>query len=170
MEWGKKQSKEHLNYDDIVFVLLVAGTKIVKSASQTLMDGFPPDQQSKLPKVEYELFYFFMFALDYWWQTDIARTQEQKRCFGETLGSHLDIMFGDEPTEQALTALQERFIAYGQIVNEKYEKNDYAAIVFRFTTTLSDYCDIPFVYFSASVHTLFLTAMKSVHELSPFRE
>jgi len=161
--------KERLNYDDMVSSLLVVTAQTIKGASQTLVNRLPSDQQPKLHKVEFELHCFLVFALDYWWQTDIAQTQEQKSCFGETLSSHLGIFWDTEPTGQALIAVEERFITYGQIVNEKHEKNDYAAKLFRFSTVLSDHCDIPFIHFSDVVHTLFLTAMELVHELNPFR-
>ena len=162
MDRGKKQPQEQINYDAIVFSLLTAAYRIVRDASLTLGNQLPPEHQPKLQKVEDELFYFLVFAIDYWWQTDIARTQEQKRCFGETWSSHLGIWFGDDPKGQAITELNERLAAYGEIVNEK---NDDAVKLFRFTTAFSDYCNIPFPLTSFIVPNLFLTAMESVYEL-----
>jgi hypothetical protein len=103
-------------------------SEIVTSTSQTLEEQLDANQQSKLTKAQEELFYFFVFAIDYWWQMSPSYTQEQKRIFEKIFSTHLQILCGDDAQGQAMwNTLQERFIAYGQIVNE--QKGDSAKIM-----------------------------------------
>ena len=166
MESANEQPKERLTHDEMVFTLLTAATTIVKDTSQTLANGLSPDQQSELPKLEWELYYFFVFALDYWWQQ--GHTQEQKRIFGKVLSSHLDIFFGQDTWGQARwDALQERLIAYGEIANE--QKDD-SAKLHSFAVKLSEYCGVGWFHFAVLAPSLFKTALDTVSVLEADKE
>jgi hypothetical protein len=82
---------------------------------------------------------------------------------GKVLFHHLDTGFGDDAQGQAAwNALQERFIAYGQIVNE--QKDD-SAKLHNFAKKLSEYCVIGYLYFAILVPSLFKTALDAVSVL-----
>ena len=140
MRWFRRQGKKGLTYDQMAVFLLKQAAEVITSTSQTLKEQFDAGEQSKLPKIRDELLYFFVFALDYWRQKDPSRTQEQNRTFGRIFGTHLNAMFGDDLEGQAMwDTLQERFIAYGEIVNER--KGDSAKFM-GFGMKLSEYCEI----------------------------
>jgi hypothetical protein len=160
---GKQQLQEGLTYDQVVYLFVEQTDGAVKDAMQTFKREFDAVEQSKLPKVEEELHYFFLFALDYWWQNSLSYPQEQKRILEKVLFHHLDTGFGDDAQGQAAwNALQERFIAYGQIVNE--QKDD-SAKLHNFAKKLSEYCVIGYLYFAILVPSLFKTALDTVSVL-----
>ena len=163
MRWFKRQPKKELTYDQMTVFLLKQASEVVTSTSQVLKEQLDTGEQSKLPKTEDELFYFFVFALDYWRQKDHSRTQEQNRTFGRILGTHLNAMFGDDPEGQAMwDTLQERVIAYGEIVNER--KGDSAKFL-GFGMKLSEYCEIASPLFLLLVPDLFTKALELVSGL-----
>jgi hypothetical protein len=157
---GKKQLQEGLTYDQVVYLFSEQTSGVVKDAMQVLKREFDAVEQSKLPKVEEELHYFFLFALDYWWQKSPYYTQEQKRILGKVLFHHLDAGFGDDALGWAAwDTFQERFIDYGQIVNE--QKDD-SAKLHNFAKKLSEYCGIGYHFFAILVPSLFKTALDTV--------
>lgn len=164
VDFGKEQLQEGLTYDQVVFLFLKQTSEVVEDYVQILKtDEFHVVEQSKLPKAEEELHYFFLFALDYWWQKSFSYTQEQKHILEKVLFYHLDIGFGDDAKGRAAwDTLQERFIAYGRIVNE--QKDD-SAKLFNFGMKVSEYCGIPYLFFDILVPNLFITAMKTVSVL-----
>lgn len=160
---GKQQLQEGLTYDQIVYLFVEQIDGAVKDAMQTFKREFDAVEQSKLPKVEEELHYFFLFALDYWWQNSLSYPQEQKRILEKVLFHHLDTGFGDDAQGQAAwNALQERFIAYGQIVNE--QKDD-SAKLHNFAKKLSEYCGVGYLHFAILTPSLFTTALQTVSVL-----
>ena len=79
MKWFKSQRQEAVSSEAFSAFLLKITCDVVKDASQTLEKHLNAAERSKLPKVEEELLFFFVFALDYWIQTGTARTQEERR-------------------------------------------------------------------------------------------
>jgi len=162
LELGKKQLQEGLTYDEVVVLFFNQASGVVKDTIKTFKNELAPDEQSNLPKVEVELLYFFLFALDYWWQMS-SYTQEQKRILDKVFGYHLGEWCGHDAEGQAMwDALQERFIAYGGIVNEKI---DDAAKFFHFSEKISDYCGLHSPPFFVLAPSLFKTAMNTVSVL-----
>ena len=160
MKWGDKQLQEGLTYDQVVLLLFTQASGVVKDTMKTFKNEIAADEQSKLPKVEDELFYFLAFALDYWWQD--SHTQEQNRTFGRVFSARLDILFGGDTKGRAMWgALQERFTAYGQIVNE--QKGDSVKLL-GLGMKLSEYCEIPSALLLAP--RLFTGALESVSLVS----
>jgi len=157
---GKKQLQEGLTYDQVVYLFVEQTFGAVKDAVQVLKREFDTVEESKLPKMEEELHHFFLFALDYWWQKSPSYTQEEKRILEKVFFYHLDIGFGDDAVGQAAwNALQERFIAYGQIVNE--QKDD-SARLHNFAKKLSEYCGEGYVSFAILVPSLFKMALDTI--------
>ena len=104
--------------------------------SKILKEQLDTAQHYKLSKVEEELFYFFVFALDYWFQISPNRTQEERNIFGQVFITHLANIV-------ALHALEERFVDYRQIVNENMDdKFKYSGLAKK----LSEFCDISLIY------------------------
>ena len=160
MEWGKKKMKKGLTWEQIVTLLIEKSCEVVQNTCQTLKNQLDADEQSKLPKVDKELFYFVVFAIDYWWQKDLYYTQEQKSIFEKLWSTHLDILCGDDEKGRAMwDTLQERFIAYGQIVNE--QKADDTKLL-GFGMKLSEYCEIHNDLLLFLGPDLFMTALKLV--------
>jgi hypothetical protein len=160
MKWSKNQSKKGSNYDQALFLLINQAHEVVKDTIQSFSKSVP-SEQSKLPKVESELFYFFLFAPDYWWQT--GSSEKQKRIWEKAFGYHLDLLCGDDEQGWAMRdTLRQRFIAYGQIVNEH---KDNSAKFFDFSMRLEEYSGVPTVHFFGLIPSLFLTALKSVSAL-----
>jgi hypothetical protein len=140
VKWFKRRPKAVVSPDAVVFLLLERSVDIVKDASQTLERHLDAQQRSQLRKVEEELTFFFWFALDYWTSMD-ARTQEERRAFKEAFSAHWrNIAGGGHEGQVILDTLQERFIAYGQIVNE--EMGDEAKF-FGFGRKFSEFCGMP---------------------------
>ena len=159
MHW-KKQMKKGLTWEQVVTLLIEKSCEVVQNTCQTLKNQLDANEQSKLPKVDEELFYFFVFAIDYWWQKDHYYTQEQKSIFEKLFSTHLDILCGDDDKGRAMwDTLQERFIAYGQIVNE--QSSDSAKLV-GFGMKLSEYCEIHNAFLPLIVPDLFMTALELV--------
>lgn len=162
-KWGKKQLQDGLTYEQVAFLFIEQTDGVVKDAIQIIKDEFGAVEQSKLPKMEEESHYFFLFALDYWWQKSPFHTQKQKRILEKVLFYHLDIGFGDDAQGQAAwDTLQERFIAYGQIVNEI---KDYSAMLHSFAKKLSEYCGVGYLHFAILAPSLFTTALQTVSVL-----
>jgi len=160
---GKKQLQKGLTYDQIVYLFIEQTDGVVKDAMQTFRRKLGVVEQSKLPKMEEELHYFFLFALDYWWQKSFHYTQEQKDMLERVFFYHLGTGFGDDAQGQAAwNALQERFIAYGEIVNERV---DDSAKLHGFAGKLSEYCGIGYLHFAILAPSLFKTAMDTVSVL-----
>lgn len=160
MEWGKKQMKKGLTWEQVVTLLIKKSCEVVQNTCQTLENQLDADEQSKLPKVDEELFYIFVFAIDYWWQKDCYYTQEQKSIFEKLFSTHLNILCGDDEKGRAMwDTLQERFIAYGQITNE--QSSDSAKLL-GFGMKLSEYCGIHNAFLPLIVPDLFMTALELV--------
>lgn len=137
----------------VTLVLLKKTMGIIKDTSQTLEKMLDATELSKLPKVEDELFYFFVFALDYWIQTNGNLTEEEKRLLRQAFHAHLANVVN-------LNTVQQRFIAYGQIVNEA--KGDSAKFL-GFGMKLSEFCsDIPWTIFLVLAPDLFTKALEFV--------
>ena len=133
MKWFKRQHQEAVSPEAFALFLLKITNGIVTGTSRTLEKHLDAAEHSKLPKVESELLYFFVFALEYWWTTDSSRTQEERRIVRQAFEAHLvNIVSRD--------TLQERLIAYAKIVNE--EKGDKAKF-FGFGRKLSEFCGMP---------------------------
>ena len=161
MKWFKSQHKQVLTLDQVVSLFIKLTGDVVKDASQALGEDLDAEDQSKLPKVEDELCFFWFFALSYWWTRDHARTDEQRRVFWEIFSAHLRILFGDDPKGLAMQdTFQERLNAYAQIVNEK---QDDKAKLFGLATKLSDFCDISHPFSLSLAPALFRQAMESVY-------
>ena len=140
MKWFNRRHKEGLTIDQVVFLLIKLSGDVVKDASRELRKHLDAQDRSKLPKVEEELIFFFLFALDYWWQTAQSLTQEETRIWKEIFSAHLRILFGDDPKGLALLdTFQERLFAYAEIANEK--RGDTAKLL-AFGAKLSDFCGI----------------------------
>ena len=165
LKLGKKQLQEGLTYDQVVYLFAEQTSGVVKDTVQIFKHEFDAVEQSKLPKMEDELHYFLLFALDYWWQKSPYYTQKQKRILEKVLFYHLDIGFGDDAQGRAAwDTLQERFIAYGQIANE-LEQKDYSAMLHGFAKELSEYCGVGYISFAILVPSLFKTALDTVFVL-----
>ena len=161
VKWFKSQHQQAFTLDQVVSLLIKLTGDVVKDASQALREHLDAQDRSKLPKVQYELVFFLFFALDYWWTTDQARTDEERRVFREIFGAHLRIFFGGDRQGLAmLDSFQERLIAYAEIVNEK--KGDEAKF-FGLGRKLSEFCGmrdpLPMLMLAPD---LFTKAMESV--------
>jgi len=164
---GKKELQEGLTYDGVAFLFLKQSYEVVQDTVRVLKDSeeeFGAVERPKLPIVEEELNYFFLFALHYWWQKSPSYTQEQKQTLERVLFHGLSMEFGDDAQGHAAwNALQERFIAYGQIVNEQ---QDDSAKLHRFAKKLSAYCGTPYFHFVILAPSLFTTALKTISALA----
>ena len=163
---GKKQLQKGVTYEQIAVLFTEQTFEVVHDAMQILKnDEFDAVEQSNLPKVENELDYFFLFAIDYWWQKSPSYTQEQKRILEKVLFHHLGIVFGDDAQGRAMwDALQERFIAYGQIATE-LEQKDLSLMVSDFAMKLSEYCGLRYLSSTILLPSLFKTALDTVSVL-----
>jgi hypothetical protein len=160
---GKKQLQKGLTYDEVVYLFVEQTDGAVKDAMQTFKREFGAVEQSKLPKMEDELHYFFLFALDYWWQKSFSYTQEQKNILERVFFYHLSTGFGDDAQGQAAwNALQERFVSYGEIVNEQ---EDDSAKLHSFGVKLSEYCGGGYLDFAILAPSLAKTALDTVSVL-----
>jgi len=160
VKWFKRQPKEGFSYDQVVSLLIKLTGDVVKDTSQTLEKHLNAAERSKLPKVQEELFFFFVFALDYWWQIERAHTQDEKRIWGEIFGAHLRILLGGDPEGLAMfDTLQQRLIAYAEIVTEA--KGD-TAMFTGFGMKLSEFCGMPNVLFLVLAPELFTKALEAV--------
>ena len=137
--WGIKNEKMGLTYDQLVMLILKEAGEVVKDSMRAIRDEIGGSEELKLKRIENELFYFFVFAIDYWWQNEFRYTKEQKSIFEKIFSTHLDILCGDEAGGRAmLEDLQERFVEYGKIVNE--EKGDSAKLM-GFGMKMLEYCE-----------------------------
>lgn len=159
MKWFKRQHQEAVSPEAFTVFLLKLTNDIVKDASKTLEKHLNAAEQSKLPKVEEELFFFFVFALEYWWTTDSNRTQKERRIVRQAFEAHLVKIV-------SLDTLQERLIAYAQIVNE--EKGDEAKFL-GFGMKLSEFCGMPDALFLVLAPDLFTKALESLVRLKSVR-
>ncbi len=159
MKRFKRQHQEAGSPEGFTLFLLKITHDIVKDASQTLKKHLSSAEHSKLPKVEEELFYFFVFALDYWIQTSTARTQEERRILRQAFHAHLANIV-------SLDTLQERLITYAHIVNET--KGDKAKFL-GFGMKLSEFCGMPDALFLVLAPDLFTKALESLVRLKSVR-
>jgi len=163
MKWFKSQRQEAVSPEAFTGFLIKITYDVVKDASQTLEKYLNAAERSKLPKVEEELLFFFVFALDYWIQTNTARTQEERRILRQAFHAHLaNIAGGGNEGQAELDTYQERFTAYGQIVNEA--KGDNAKFT-GFGMKLSEFCGMPHALFLVLAPDLFTKALESVSKL-----
>lgn len=133
MKWFKRQDKQEFSPEALTFFLIKLTGDTVKATSQTLREHLNTEEQSKLTKIQNELFYFFVFALDYHWTTVSAFTQEEKRIFREAFDAHLENIV-------SLDTLQERFTAYAQIA---IEEEGSPVMFLEFGSKLSEFCGMP---------------------------
>ncbi len=160
--WLKRLHQEAVSPEFFSLYLLKLTHDTTKDASQTLEKHLNAAEHSKLPKVEEELFYFFVFALEYWWTTDSNHTQEERRIVRQAFEAHL----ANIHTEEELDTLQERLIAYAQIVNET--KGDNAKFT-GFGMKLSEFCGMPNALFLVLAPDLFTKALESLTTLKSVR-
>jgi len=158
VKWFKRQHQETVSPEAFAFFLLKMTHDNVNGTSRVLKRHLDASDHSKLPEVEEELGYFFVFALEYWWTTDSNRTQEERRIVRQAFEAHLSNIVN-------MDVLQERLIAYAQIVNE--EKGDDAKF-FGFGRKLSEYCGMPLdPRLLALAPALFTDALKYLGILQP---
>jgi len=129
----KLPNKQAFSPEAFSLFLLKLTVDTVKATSQTLRKHLDAHDRSKLPKVEEELVFFFVFALDYHWTTLSTFTQEEKRIFREAFAAHLENIV-------SLDALQERLTAYAQIA---IEKEGSPVMFLDFGIKLSEFCGMP---------------------------
>jgi len=176
MKWFKRQHQEVITPEAFtLFLLKIAGDNVKDTIQflekDTLFQDNPilaiGTEHSKLPKVKDELLLFYYFALDYWIQNSV-RTQEERDALREALRAHWQNIFGGDAWGQALLdTLQERLIAYGQIVNEK--KDDEFKLI-GLGSKLSGFCGMPsFFVVVPVVPDLFLKAQISIGRLGSVR-
>ena len=159
MKWLKRLHQEAVSPEFFTGFLIKITCDIVKDARQTLEKYLNAAERSKLPKVEEELLYFFVFALEYWWTTDSNRTHEERRIVRQAFEAHLANIY----TLDEMDTLQERLITYAQIVNE--EKGDNAKF-FGFGRKLSEFCGMPLdPYLLVLAPDLFTKALESLVRL-----
>jgi len=126
--------QEEMTPEAFAFSLLTLTSDVVSDNSQALKEHLNViKQSSKLPRVEEELFFFFVFALDYWLAMGSRYTKEEKDIVRQAFYAHLANIL-------SLNTMQERLITYAQIVNE--EKGDEAKF-FGFGSKLSKLCGMP---------------------------
>ena len=144
MKWFKRRRKAVSSPDDVASLLLKRSFDIVRgvSASQDLAKFLGVQERSQLAKVREELLLFSWFALDYWTSDSVfVCTQEERRTIKEALSYHWrEIAGGGHEWQAILYTLQERLIAYAQIVNE--EKGDNAKFL-GFGKKLAEFCGMP---------------------------
>jgi hypothetical protein len=138
--WGMDNEKMGLTYDQVVLLVIVKAGEVVKERMKVVPDELESAEEEKLKRVEIELFYFFMFAIDYWWQHRFGYTREQKSKFAKTFTTHLSILCGDKAGGRAMwDDLQERFMTYGEIVNAQISDS---IKQWQFGVKVSEYCEI----------------------------
>ncbi|MFC1983942.1 hypothetical protein ACFLVO_02900 [Chloroflexota bacterium] len=152
MKWFKKQSKERLVYEGIALLLLKQTHDAVKDSSQTLKKQLNAAEQSKLAKVEAELSYFNVFALDYWIQMSPTYSLEKQRLIRGAFHTHLANIIN-------MDTLQQRLTEYGQVINKAQgDQAKYADFGMR----LSKFCDMPSVLFLVIAPDLFTRALETI--------
>ena len=155
--WGMKNEKMGLSYDQVVMLVLKEAGEVVKDSMKAIRDEIGGAEEVKMRRMENELFYFYVFAIDYWWQNELRYTKEQKSIFEKIFSTHLDIMCGDEAGGRAIwDDLQERFGAYSEIVNEEV---DDAGKLHRLGTKVSEYCEIKGAILLILIPEVFRSAM-----------
>ena len=152
MRWFRKQPKEKLVYEGIALLLLKQTHDVVKDSSQTLKEQLDVSEQSKLPKIEAELFYFYVFALDYWLASSHIGTQEKRDTIRQEFHDHLSNVL-------SLHTLEERLAAYAQIVNET--KDDKAKFL-GFGMKLQEFCGVHDLTFLVLAPHLFTQALETI--------
>ena len=133
MKWFKGQHQGTFSPEAFTAFLLKLTHDIVKDASQALREHLDAQDRALLPKVEQELVFFVVFALDYHWTTLSTFTQEEKRIFREAFVAHLEKIVN-------LDTLQERLTAYAQIA---IEKEGSPVMFLDFGRKLSEFCGMP---------------------------
>lgn len=138
--WGMDNEKMGLTYDQVALLVIMEAGEVVKERMKVVPDELESAEEEKLKRVEIELFYFFMFAIDYWWQHRFGYTREQKSKFAKTFSTHLNTLFGDKAGGRAMwDDLQERFMTYGEIVNAQISDS---LKRWQFGVKVSEYCEI----------------------------
>jgi hypothetical protein len=138
--WGMDNEKMGLSYDQVVLMVIMKAGEVVKERMKVVPDELGSAGEEKLKRVEIELFYFFMFAIDYWWQHRFGYTREQKSKFAKIFSTHLNILFGDRAGGRAMwDDLQERFMTYGEIANAQITDS---VRLWQFGAKVSEYCGI----------------------------
>jgi hypothetical protein len=138
--WGMDNEKMGLTYDQVVLLVIMEAGEEVKERMKVVPDELGSAGEEKLKRVEIELFYFFMFAIDYWWQHGFGYTREQKSKFAKIFSTHLNILCGDKEGGRAMWEdLQERFMAYGEIANAPSTDS---VKLWQFGAKVSEYCEV----------------------------
>jgi len=138
--WNMNNEKKGLTYEQVVLLVIMKAGEVVKDGMKVVTDELGSAGEEKLKRVETELFYFFMFAIDYWWQHGLGYTREQKSKFAKIFSTHLNILCGDKAGGRAMwDDLQERFMTYGEIVNAQSSDS---AKMWQFGAKVSKYCEI----------------------------
>jgi len=119
-------------------LILTETGEVVKDSIKAVRDELRDAEEPILRRIENELFFFFVFAIDYWWQNEFQHTKEQKSIFEKIFSAHLDILCGDEGNGRVMwDDLQERFTTYGEILNG--EGSD-SGKEWRFGVKVCEYC------------------------------
>ena len=138
--WRMNNEKMGLTYEQVVLLVIMKAGEVVKERMKVVPDELGSAGEEKLKRVEIELLYFFMFAIDYWWQHGFGYTREQKSKFAKIFSTHLNILCGDKAGGRAMwDDLQERFMTYGEIVNAQ---NSDSVKLWQFGAKVSEYCEI----------------------------
>ncbi len=162
MKWFKRQHQEAVSPEVFALLLVKITGGIGQDTSQTLEKHLTAAEHSKLPKVQEELLWFSVFAVEYWWTTDSTRTQEERRIVRQAFEAHLANIY----TLDEMDTLQERLIAYAQIVNET--KGDNAKFA-GFGIKLSEFCGMTDLLFLVLAPDLFIKALESLSALNSVR-
>jgi hypothetical protein len=138
--WRMNDEKKGLNYEQVVLLIIMKAGEIVKERMKVVRDELGSAGEEKLERVKTELFYFFMFAIDYWWQHGFGYTREQKSKFAKIFSTHLNILCGDKAGGRVMwDDLQKRFMTYGEIVSAQSSDS---VKMWQFGAKVSEYCDI----------------------------
>ena len=161
MSWFKKEHQKVITPQAFANILLRLTVDNVKDARQTFQKHLNSNERrsSKLIKVNEELAFFFVFALDYWWTMDSRRSREERDIVRQIFVTNMAEFV-------SLEMLQERLIAYAQIINEV--KGDNAKFT-GFGMKLSEFCGMPHAFFLVLAPALFTKAGESLESLKSVR-
>jgi hypothetical protein len=138
--WSMNNEKKGLTYEQVALLVIMKGGQVVTERMKVITDELGRVGEEKLKRVETELFYFFMFAIDYWWQHGFGYTTEQKSKFAKIFSTHLNILCGDKAGGRAMwDDLQKRFMTYGGIVSAQSSDS---VKMWQFGAKVSEYCEI----------------------------
>lgn len=161
MNWFKRKHQEVVPPETFALFLLKITQDTVNDTCQTLKKHLDASEHSKFPKVQEELIYFFVFALDYWWAQESKRTLEERQIVRQAFADHLANIVN-------IDTLHERLIAYAKIANEEQGDN---AMFFGFGKELSRYCGMPQIrlHLLALAPALFTEALEYLGTLKPVK-